>query len=56
MNVGFTVRITGQLMVNADADADGDGDEYIFYNSNSNSKTLFYQDCSLGSVKNLANN
>ena len=25
-------------------------------NSNSNSKTLFYKDCSLGSVKNLSNN
>ena len=25
-------------------------------NSNSNSKTLFYKDCSLGSVKNLFNN
>ena len=24
--------------------------------SNSNSKTLFYKDCSLGSVKNLSNN
>ena len=25
-------------------------------NSDSNSKTLFYKDCSLGSVKNLSNN
>ena len=25
-------------------------------NSNSNSKTLFYKDCSSGSVKNLSNN
>ena len=25
-------------------------------NSNSNLKTLFYKDCSLGSVKNLSNN
>ena len=25
-------------------------------NSNSNSKTLFYKDCSLGSVKNLSSN
>ena len=33
-----------------------DGERERGENSNSNSKTLFYKDCSLGSVKNLSNN